>query len=230
LGEIYDQMIRDNTARVHRYQRAVAELVSQWRRKADRLEALRTEVHDLKEREGKALEEAGKIVDKLKTEGKSAAEIKADPGYLRIREDYEGCAADLAELETRADKLEADAEEHLGKIGGHEAQLEKLMGELEDLKDEAAEVVTDMTLVQLEKEVVDVRAGISHATVAEELHELRQRLRKERAIVRVTREATENGDADELYLEVAEKVSAARELEQTLGLEKPPPRVPEPER
>ncbi|MEE8525775.1 MAG: hypothetical protein V3T72_17695 [Thermoanaerobaculia bacterium] len=230
LRERYDSLIRDNTERVRRYQQAVAQLTTQWRHKAARLEGLRGEIHELKKRESATLEEARQTVDELQAAGKSAAEIKANAGYQRIQSAYEECAADLAELEERADELEADAEKHLDKIRRHETQLEELMGELEDLKDEAAEVITDMTLVQLDKEIVDVRAGISHAELAEELGELRRKLRKERAIVRVTREATENGDADELYLEVTEKVSAARELERTLGLEEAPPRPLDPER
>ena len=230
LREIYDGMIRDNTARVHRYQRAVAQLVSQWQRKAARLEALRAEIHDLKEHEGKALQEAGEVVDKLRAAGRSTEDVRADPDYRRIRSAYEECSADLAEAAERAEKLEADAEEHLAKIERHEDQLEKLMSELEDLKDEAAEVMTDMTLVQLEKEIVDIRAGISHAAVAEELAELRRQLRKERAVVRVTRETTEDGEADELYLEVAEKAAAARELERTLGMGEARPKELDPER
>jgi chromosome segregation ATPase len=228
--ELYDRMIRDNTARVQRYQGAVAQLVTQWQHKAARLEAQRAEIQDLKEREGKAMEAAGRIVDELRAASKSTEEIRADAEYCRIRSNYEQCSAELAEAEERAEKLEADAEEHLGKIERHEAQLEKLMDELEDLKEEAAEFVTDMTLVQLEKEIVDVRAGISHATVAGELRELRQRLRKERAIVRVTRETLDDEHVDELYLEVADKVSAARELEQSLGLEGAAPRPLEPEK
>ncbi len=229
LPEVYDRMIREHTERVHRYQRAVEELVRQWRRKAGRLETQRAEKQDLEERQAEALEEAESIVDELEAKGRSADAIRSHAGYRRVRATYEECSADLSEVEERVEKLEADAEKHLGKLERHEAQLEKLMDELEDLKDEAAEVVTDMTLVRLEKEIVDLRAGISQGEAAEELREVRRRLRKERAVVRVTRETTAVDDGDELYLEVAERVSAARELEETLGLEKPPPRLREPE-
>lgn len=218
----YDAILRDHTSRLHRYQGVVDELLEQWRAKSGRLDELRAEIGRLEEREAEALEAARRTVDELQAAGKSTAEIKADPGYRRVQAGYEESTIRLGELRDRVADLETDAERHLAKVRKHEVQLEGLAVELEKLKSEAAEVITDMTLVELEKEILDIRAGLRKSGAAEELESLRHKLRQEQARVRVTREATaiDEGD-DDVYLEIAEKVSAARELEATLGLGEP---------
>ncbi len=116
--------------------------------------------------------------------------------------------------------MEEDAEEHLAKIREHEARLEALVQELEELEDESAEVAADLTTVQLEQEIADLRAGISRAGSDEELRQLLRQFRKAKASVRITREAADlDHDAqDAEYLEVARKVAAARRFEASVGL------------
>lgn len=224
IRERYDEIIADKTAQVGRYRQAVSELVRLWQQKTTRLSELREEVRRLEEAEAQALAAARREVERLEAAGKSGREIRAAAGYRRLAADYEARSAALGELRRRAEEAAADGEEHLAKVERHESQLEALVGEVEDLRAEAAEMVSDMTLTQLEREIVDVRAGISRAGGGEELEGLRRQLRKERAVVRVTREATdiENGDGDEEYLEVARKVDAARRFEDIVGLEEEP--------
>ena len=207
-----------------RYQQAVTQLVTLGQQKAARLAELRDEARGLQERERQAMAEARREVDRLKAAGKTLPEIRADAGYRRRQAAFEERSAELEELRGRAAALEAETEEHMEKVERHEAQLEALVDEVEDLKSEAAEMVTDMTLTQLEKEIVDVRAGISRAGAGAELESLRRQLRKARAVVRVTREASDleaDADRDEEYLEVARQVEAARRFDDAVGLEGP---------
>ncbi len=217
----YDAVIRAKSAQVQRYQQAVGELVILGQQKAARLSELREEVRQLGERERRAMEEARGEVERLKGLGKTAPEIRVDAGYRQRQAAFEARSAELEELQERSAELEAETEEHLQKVERHEAQLEALVDEVEDLKAEAAEMVTDMTLTQLDKEILDVRAGISEAGAGEELESLRRQLRKARAVVKVTREATdlEIEDDDEAYLEVARQIDAAKRFDDVVGLE-----------
>ena len=219
----YDRVIRDKSSQVQRYQQAVTELVTLGQQKAARLSELREEVRQLAERERRAMAEAKGEVERQKGLGKTVPEIRADAGYRRRQAAFEERSAELEELQRRSAELEADTEEHLLKVGRHEAQLEVLVDEVEALKAEAAEMVTDMTLTQLEKEILDVRAGITKAGSGAELESLRRQLRKARAVVKVTREATdlEVEDRDERYLEVARRVEAAKRFDDVVGLEEP---------
>lgn len=220
----YDRVIRDKTSQVQRYRQAVSELVTLGQQKASRLAELREEVRRLRERESQAMEEARREVERLKAGGKTVPEIRADAGYRRRQTAFEERSAELEELRERAAELEAETEEHMEKVEKHQARLEALVEEVEALKAEEAEMVTDMTLTQLEKEIVDVRAGISQAGAGEELESLRRQLRKARAVVRVTREASdvEAAGGDEEYLEVARKVDAARRFDDAMGIEEAP--------
>ena len=156
----YDEIIRAKSTQVQRYQQAVTELVTLGQQKAARLSELREEVRQLAERERRAMAEAKGEVERQKGLGKTVPEIRADAGYRRRQAAFEERSAELEELQGRSAELEADTEEHLLRVGRHEAQLEALVDEVEALKAEAAEMVTDMTLTQLEKEILDVRAGL----------------------------------------------------------------------
>ncbi len=217
----YQEIIGEKTSRVERYSEAVARLMTQWQRKTAGLEQLGREIQVLKRDEEGKLAEAERLVDKLRATGKTIEQIKEDPLYRRCLAAYEELAADLAEKEQRFTELGEDAEAHLSKIHEHEARLETLVRELEELEDESAEVTADLATVELEQEIADLRAGISRAGSDRELRDLLRQFRKAKATVRVTREAADLDDdaRDAEYLEVARKFSAAKKFESSVGLD-----------
>ncbi len=217
----YREIIGEKSARIDRYQQAVAQLVTQWQRKTASLEELGEEIQHQERAEQAKLAEAERLVGQLKAAGQTLEQIRDDARYQRCLAAYEGLSDDREEQQERFAELEAEAEEHLAKIQKHKAQLEALVRELEELEEESAEVAAEVAAVQVEKEIVDLRAGISRADSDQELQKLLRQFRKAKAAVRVTREAA-NLDADTLddqYLDMARKVSAAKRFEASVGLE-----------
>ncbi len=230
----YEELIGEKSARIERYQQAVAQLVTQWQRKTANLEELGEEIQRQERAEQDKLAEAERLVDRLKAAGQTLEQIRGDARYRRCLAAYEGLAADLEEEREHFAELETDAEEHLAKIQKHKAQLENLVRELEELEEESAEIAADLATVQVEKEIVDLQAGISRAESDQELQQLLRQFRKAKAAVRVTREAADldAGAGDDQYLDVARKVSAAKRFEASVGLGEaadlaPPDRVAE---
>ncbi len=220
----FEEIINDKTARIERYKQAVVQLTKQWQRKTAALETLAAQVQRLERAQESTLQKANRRVDMLKSAGKLMPEIKAETRFLRYREAYAESSAEFDEAKERFAELETDAEEHLGKIRQHEAQLEILIDELQEIQDEAAEVSSDLITVELEQEIVDLRAGISRENADKELRDLMRQFRKAKASVRITKEIADlDGEArDAEYLEVARKVTAAREFEQSVGLDDTP--------
>ncbi len=230
----YREVIDEKSGRIDRYQQAVAQLVTQWQRKTANLEELGEEIQQQERAERDKLAEAERLVDRLKAAGQTLEQIKGDTRYQRCLAAYESLAADLEEQREGFSELEADAEEHLVKIQHHKSQLEELVSELEELEQESAEVAADLATVQVEKEIVDLQAGISRTDSDHELQKLLRQFRKAKAAVRVTREAADldAGAGDDQYLDVARKVSAAKRFEASVGLGEaadlaPPDRVAE---
>ena len=219
----YQELIGEKASRIERYKQAVTQLTRQWQRQTAGIEELGREVRQLESAQETTLEEANSIVDRLKAQGQELAEIRQDRHYQRCLAAYESRAVELEESQERFTELEQDAREHLEKIRDHETQLEALTDELEEMEDEFAEVTADLTTVELEKEIVDLRAGISQSESDEELTKLLRRFRKTKASVRITKEIADlDEDAqDAEYLDIAHKVSAARDFERSLGLDDP---------
>ncbi len=217
----YREIIGEKSARIERYQQAVARLVTQWQRKTADLEDLGEAIQHLERDEKAKLAEAEGLVERLKAAGQTIEQIKEDPRYRRCLTAYEGLAADLEEERERFTELEDDAEEHLAKIQKHKAQLENLVRELEELEEESAEVAADLATVEVEQEIVDLRAGVARSDSDRELQKLLRQFRKAKAAVRITREAADldENSLDDRYLDVARKVSAAKRFEASVGLE-----------
>lgn len=221
----YQEIIVDKASRIERYKQAVAQLMTQWQGKTAKLEALGNAIERLEEEQEATLAAAKRIVEKREAAGRAAAEIKKDVAYRRCLDAFEDRSAELEQRRQRFADLEADAEKHHEKLREHEAQLEGLIDELQQLRDEFSEVAADLTTVELEKEIVDLRAGLSKSEADEELRQLMRKFRKTKASVRITKEAADLDDdaQDAEYLDVVRKVSAAREFENSLGLDEARP-------
>ncbi len=225
----YRQILDEKSARVERYKQAIARLMTQGRKKTAAVETLGREIRRLEQAQEATLAEAERLVDAQKAAGRTMAEIKAGARYRRRLETWADRAADLDSARGRFAELEADAEAHLGKVRRHEAQLEALVRELDELEAEAAEVSADLATVELEEEIVDLRAGISRAASEDELRALMRQFRKAKAAVKITREAADLDATarDAEYLDVARRVSAAKRFESSVGLGEEPSRAGE---
>ncbi|MEM7357032.1 MAG: hypothetical protein AAF657_39830, partial [Acidobacteriota bacterium] len=221
----YQEVIVEKASRIERYKQAVAQLIAQRQRKIGRLEKLGRTIEQLEKKQQRDLARAKRNVELLEVQGKTPAEIKQDAEYVRCQEDFAERAAELEEQHERFAELEADADAHNEKVDDHKAQLEGMMDELQELRDEFAQVATDLTTVELEQEIVDLRAGVTRSEADEELQDLLRRFRKAKASVRITREAADRDDGaqDAEYLEVARRVTAAESFEASVGLREPGP-------
>jgi phage shock protein A len=216
----FDEIVDEKTKRIHQYKQAVAKLIAQEQRKVGKLKELGEEIERLERLKAGALAKAKQATERLKGEGKSMEEIKADEDYRRCLTAFNDFNSTLAEKQQRVAELEADVEEYRKTISDHKVQLQGLLRELEKVKSESAETVADVITAKQEQEIADTLAGIAQDGTAEELQQMRELRQELRAEVKISRELS-GSDAkvqEQEFLQYARESEASHEFDALLGL------------
>ena len=216
----YDEIIRDKTARIHQYKQAVAQIIAQEQQKIAKVRDLGGEVERLEKLKAGALAKAKQLTEKLKADGKSPEEIKADEDYKRCLAAFNDFSSTLNEKQARIEELEQDVATYRKTIGDHKVQLEGLRRELEKVKSESAEAVADLITANQEKEIADALSGIAQDGSHEELNRLRRLRQEVRAEVQISKElaGTDHKRRGEEFLAYAADTEATSEFDALIGL------------
>lgn len=217
----YEQLIEEKATRLQRYREALAKLEAQWEKRKGRISSQQESLERLARSRDKALAQSTRIVDELKAADHSLESIKADVGYRQTLATYTDRSVHLEEELERLQELEVEADDLHQKIRQHDAQLEVLVGELEELREEARDVEAELTLTELEQELIDIRTGVARSDLARQREAMLRSVRDKRAELKVTKRlAGVTRESDDLeYLQRAREMAAARDLETELGLE-----------
>ncbi len=217
----YEKLIEEKATRIQRYREALAKLEAQWEKRRDKISDQQESLERLARSREEAQAASTRIVEELKAAGHSPEAIKAHAGYRQALAAYTDRSVDLEEELERLREDEGEADELHQKIRQHDAQLEVLVGELEELREEARDMEAELTLTELEQELIDIRTGVARADLARQREKMLRSVRAKRAELKVTKRlagvARESDDLE--YLQRAREVSAARDLEAKLGLE-----------
>jgi phage shock protein A len=131
-------------------------------------------------------------------------------------------------------ELEEDLKTIDTTVSDHKLQLQSLLRDLEQIKQEKHETVAEIITAKEEREIADMVSGISQDRTSEELQELRDIRDEAKATARISREMSglDTKRSEEEFLEFAAKSAADSEFDALIGLaqEAETPRKEEPDK
>lgn len=216
----FDKIVEEKTTRIQQYKDAVAAMIAQQEKKLANVKKLSEEVAHLERLKEGAAAKAKIVVDKLKGAGQGMEQIKTNEEYIKCLAAFNDFTSTLAEKNARIAELENDVKQLGSNIGGHKVQLQSLLREIEQLKEEAAATVADMITAKEEEEIANMISGISDAGHAKELQDMRDLRQQQKAQARVSRElaGTDTKRQENEFLEYARKGVATDEFDKLIGL------------
>jgi phage shock protein A len=215
----YDRVIEEKKARIHEYKEAVGAMIAQEEKKKSALKRISDEVARLQKLRDGAAVMARKVVDRHNGDTEA---VKSDPEYIRCQAAYKDFSSTLSEKEEHCRGLEEDIGVISKSVAGHKTQLERLLRELDKVKQEKHATVADIMTATEEKEIADMISGISKDRTNEELQELREVRDRAKATARVSREVAgvDNQRSEAEFMEYASKSAANDEFDELIGLTK----------
>lgn len=210
VREEYNELITHMTRQVRDIRDAVAGLMAQQESKKAQAEKLVDEIETLEKKSAGAVAYA-----KKSAAGKSKEEAASSPEYIRAMEAYKNFNSTLQEKQARVNDLEKDIEVGSKQIEAYKQQLINFQRELEKLKAEKHEAVAEITMATHQREVNEALAGIGKDDSAEQLSNLRDRVRKVSSQAKITGDLAGTNSAIEEaeFLSMAEESMAKSEFD-----------------
>ncbi len=216
----FDNVIREKSARIKQYKDAVAAMIAQEEKKLATIKKLTDDVNRLESLKEGAAAKARSVVSELRAKGISMDEIKKNEDYAKCLAAFNDFSTTIEEKTAHISELEEDVKVLSENVGGHKVQLQQLMREIDQLKEEAAATVADVITATEEEKISNMIAGISEDRTSRELQELRELREQTKAKARISREmaGTDTKRQEAEFLEYARTHSATEEFDQLIGL------------
>lgn len=213
----YDRVIEEKRSRLNQYKDAVSAMIAQEESKKEKLKGLTNEISNLEKLKAGAAAKAKQLVAKYNGD---IAAVKGDPAYAKHQAAFKDFSSTLSEKQQRASELDEDLKALVANVSGHKTQIQSLMRDLEQLKEEKHDAVADVLSASEEKEIADMMTGLSNDRTSEELRELREMRSKANANARISRELAgmDTTRAEAEYLEYAQASEADDEFDALIGL------------
>lgn len=220
----YDEIIRSKTESLGTYKKAVSGLISQQELKVQKLKNVTGEVSKLEQLKAGAAAKAKSVV--AKHNGNIEA-TKSDPEYAKCQAAFRDFSSTLDEKQKMATELEEDVRNLEGTIQNHKNSMTSLLREIDVLKSEKFEAVSEVMSAKQEKEIADMISGISEDKTSKELHDLREVRRMARADARISREVAgvTAKQSEEEFLNYAQSSVTDNEFDKMIGLAASEPKV-----
>lgn len=213
----YDEIIRSKSASLGTYKTAVAGLISQQELKIDKLKTSTAEINKLEQLKAGA---AAKAKSVAASHNGNIEATKGDAEYLKCQAAYKDFSSTLDEKQKMVAELENDVRNLETTIQTHKNSMTTLLREIDRIKSEKHEAVSEVIASKQEKEIADMISGISEDKTSKELNDLREARRTARADARVSREVagvTAKQSEDE-FLSYAQSATADNEFDKMIGL------------
>ena len=213
----YDRVLQEKRSRLNQYKDAVAAMIAQEESKKERLRSLTDEIEKLEKLRAGAASKAKSLVEKYRGDVEA---VRGDPEYLKCQAAFKDFSSTLAEKQKRATEIDEDLKQLVANVSGHKTQIQALMRELEQIKEEKHDAVADVLSASEERQIADMMTGLSNDRTSEELRELRETRQKAQANARISRELagmdTKRAEAE--FLEYAQASEADDEFDALIGL------------
>ncbi len=216
----YDDIVRDKTGRFHQYKQAVAALIAQQEGKIHTAKTLTEETRKLETLKAGALAKAKKKVEELKGQGVAQDQIRNNDDYMKCLSAYNDFTSTLTEKNQRIEELEKDIDDYGARINEHKLQMQGLMREIDEIREESKDAVADVISAKEEKEISDALAGLSQDGSDADLQELRKLRTEVKAEARISKElsGTKELALEQEFLAYAQQSEHSDEFDALIGL------------
>lgn len=215
----YDRIIQEKRQRLNQYKDAVSAMIAQEESKKEKLRQLTDEIGKLEKLRSGAAAKAKKLVEQY---GGDPEAVKRDPEYVKCQSAFKDFSSTLAEKQKRATEIDDDLRQLVANVSGHKTQIQSLMRDLDQLKEEKHDAVADILSATEERQIADMMTGLANDRTSEELRELRDLRQKSAANARISRELAglDSKKAEAEFMEYAQSSEANDEFDALIGLTK----------
>ncbi|MEM6258571.1 MAG: hypothetical protein AAGI37_09695 [Planctomycetota bacterium] len=220
VNATFDQIIESKRKSVQQYKDAIARLIVQHEAKMSKIKSLTEDVNRLEQLKEGAAAKARTVVTEMKATGAGMEQIKAGEDYQTCMNAFNDFSVKITEKTDHIGELEGDVKELDGTISGHKIQLQQMLRDIEDLKEEQATTVAEIITAKEEAELNDMLAGISSDRTSKELSDMRQLREEMKAKATVSKElaGTDTKAQEAEFIAYATKNKASDEFDQLIGL------------
>lgn len=161
VSEKYDKIIQDNQTRLSDMSNAIAQLMTIEQNDILKIKSSNENIVNLKKSRDKHIENAKKLVEKLKLENKTKEEIESNSEYKVLIEHYSSTDQLIKQLEVSIGSLEDGLEVKRSQLSTLKNELQKLRNEQNNLRSEKLDTLSDITVSKQLQEVNDLITGIT---------------------------------------------------------------------
>lgn len=221
IKKTYDEAIRNKRDRVRALTDAIStEMVQEEKKTAD-LKQVNGDMVRLESVKTGALARAQKRIQALQTKGMSREDIEKDEEVIKCRFAFQDASSTLEEKRSRKQDLEEDLKGKGERIVKAKLELSRRMKEIEKLRDESAETITDVLSAEETKRAHDVINDVTDDATEESLRKMREVRMQAKAGARLAREVSQAKDTrgqEEEFLRYAQETEANDEFANLVGL------------
>jgi phage shock protein A len=220
VNATFDQIIESKRQSVQQYKDAIARLIVQHEAKMSKIKTLSDDVNRLEQLKEGAAAKARTVVSQMKASGATIEQIKAGEDYQTCMSAFNDFSTKINEKSDHIAELEGDVKEMDATISGHKIQLQQMLREIENLKEEQATTVAEIITAKEEAELNDMLSGISADRTSKELSDMRQLREEMKAKAKVSKElaGTDTKVQEAEFIEYATRNKANDEFDQLIGL------------
>ena len=171
VRDAYEVIIRYKQRNIQRYKKAIGMLISLIRQKESALELLAADINELEKIKANAIAKTKTIVIELQKAGTPYEEIEQHPDYVRCVTASNDFDATLEKKNARVAKLKTEIKRAQEDIEAYKLQLTTLHRDLDNIKTELSEVLSDRISERMQEEIVDMLSGIGIDDISAELTE-----------------------------------------------------------
>ena len=228
VNATYDQIIEDKRRSIQQYKDAIARLIVQHESKMSKIRAVSDQVNRLEQLREGAAAKARTVVAQLKAEGADQARIKAGEDYQKCMLAFNEFNAKIGEKSPRISELEQEVTEMDQAIQGHKVQLQQMLRDMEQLREEQTVAVAEIITAREERELNDMLSGIGQGRTSRDLAEIRGVRDQIKANARVSKElaGTDTKVQEAEFLKYAQENIATDEFDRLIGLAEAADRAP----
>ena len=220
VNATFDQIIEAKRKSVQQYKDAIARLIVQHEAKMNKIKSLTEDVNRLEQLKEGAAAKARTVITEMKASGATVEQIKAGEDYQTCMNAFNDFSGKIEEKTERIAEYEGEVKELDSTISGHKIQLQQMLRDIENLKEEQATTVAEIITAKEEAELNDMLSGISSDRTSKELSDMRQLREEMKAKATVSKElaGTDTKVQEAEFIEYATKHKASNEFDQLIGL------------
>lgn len=152
---MYEDIISEKQENLIMYKKGIEQLTNLIELKRNSADGFTTDINNIKKLKERAFSEQNNIITDLQKAGTSTEEIEHHPSYLRCNTVNNNYHSMLEKKHTHLDKLKQDIEQGQKDIESQSQHLIHLQNELEIIKKEQSEMVTELIREREQEKIIN---------------------------------------------------------------------------